>query len=52
MITKIELFTGELDRALLNRALDDLLYSVTIKGDIYGVAQDIENLITQLKEAI
>jgi hypothetical protein len=50
MISKIELFTSALDRTLLNRALDELLNSVTIAGDSYGVSQDIENLITQLKE--
>ena len=47
---KIELYTNNLDRVLLNRALEELRDRVTDSGDVYGVAGDITNLLIQLKE--
>lgn len=49
-IRKIELWTDSTERALLKAALNDLLEKVMENNDYYGVAENVNNLLTHLKE--
>jgi hypothetical protein len=49
-IRKIEIWTDSTERALLKAALNDLLDKVMENKDYYGVAENVNNLLTHLKE--
>ena len=51
MYPQITLHANALDVTLLKRALNDLLDSALDAGDVYGAANSIKDLLTQLEEA-
>ena len=50
MYPQITLYANTLDVTLLKRALNDLLDNTLDAGDVYGVANSMKDLLTQLEE--